>query len=246
MYKGFIFKLVHWVERASFTKIRRLLEIFEQEWNHEVLLIVKNLHDLSRHPSPYIVPIIPHPLPSEIVESEHFVAVDLLSLISDGSSPARETESEAAGQELVTITQPAQPSFASEDLSLAPQASKQGEGSGCLELPPLATKDCRLTPQASKKMKESRLKVAGAGTEEFIPWVPPISHRSPDREEEEKEEDDMYKLVHNFTARKRKRDASLEQVVDAAPEVDRGSGQPCPDGVRRCMPLSSRVCLRWF
>ena len=56
-------KQVHWVESASFAKIRRLLEISEQKMHHEVLLTVKNLHDLSRHPFPYSVPIIPHPLP---------------------------------------------------------------------------------------------------------------------------------------------------------------------------------------
>ena len=55
---------MHWMERASFEKIRRLLEIFEQERNYEVFLTVKNLHDLSRHPSPYSVPIIPRPLTS--------------------------------------------------------------------------------------------------------------------------------------------------------------------------------------
>ena len=79
-------KLVHWVERASFVKIRRLLEISKQERHHEVLLTVKNLRDLSRHPSPYSVLIIPRPLPSKIVEGEHFVAADLLRLIPDGSS----------------------------------------------------------------------------------------------------------------------------------------------------------------
>ena len=57
-------KLVHWVERANFAKIRRLLEIFEHKRHHEVLLTVKNLHDLSRHPSSYSVPIILRPLPS--------------------------------------------------------------------------------------------------------------------------------------------------------------------------------------
>ena len=49
---------------ASFAKIRRLLEISDQDRHHEVLLTMNNLHDLSRHPSPYIVPIIPCPLPS--------------------------------------------------------------------------------------------------------------------------------------------------------------------------------------
>ena len=105
--KGRRGKLVHWVERASFVKISRLLEIFEQERHHEALLTVKKLHDLNRHPSPYNVPIIQRPLPSEIVVGENFVAADFLSLIPDGSSPAREAESEVASQELVINTQPA-------------------------------------------------------------------------------------------------------------------------------------------
>ena len=82
---------------------------------------MKNLHDLSRHPSPYSVPIIPRPLPSEVVEGEHLVTTDLLSLIPGGSSLAREEDSEAAGWELVIGTQPAQPSSASEDSGPAPR-----------------------------------------------------------------------------------------------------------------------------
>ena len=117
---------MHWVERASFSKIRRLLEIFEQERHHEVFLTVKNLHDLSRHPSPYTVLIIPCPLPSKVVEGEHFVAADLLSLISGGSSPAREAGSEATGRELVISTQSAQPSSTSEDSGPAPPGAQAG------------------------------------------------------------------------------------------------------------------------
>ena len=66
---------------------------------------MKNLHDLRRHPFPYSVPIIPRPLPSEVVEGEHFMTADLLSLIPGGSSPAREVECKATGQELVISTQ---------------------------------------------------------------------------------------------------------------------------------------------
>ena len=84
---------MHWVERASFVKISKLLEISEHERHHEVLLTVKNLHDLRRHPLPYNVLIIPRPLPSEVVECEHFLAADLLSLILGGSSPTMEVES---------------------------------------------------------------------------------------------------------------------------------------------------------
>ena len=92
------------MERASFAKIWRLLEISEQKRHYEVLLTVKNLHDLSRHPSPYSVPIIPRPLLSEVVEGEHFVATDLLRLIPGGSSPTKEAETEAMGQEFLIDT----------------------------------------------------------------------------------------------------------------------------------------------
>ena len=201
---------MHWVERASFAKIRRLLEISKQERHHEVLLTVKNLHNLSRHLSPYNVLIIPRPLTSEVVEGEHFVAVDLLSLILGGSSPTREVKSKATGRELVISTQSMQPSFTSEDSDPAPQAPKQVEGDGHSESPPLAIKDSHLAPRASNKKKGRRQKDARAGAKDFILWVPPISRHSSIREEEEKEEDDMSGLVHNFAARKRKRDAILE------------------------------------
>ena len=81
---------------------------------------MKNLHDLSLHPSSYSVPIIPRPLPSEVVEGEHFVAADLLSLIPGGSSPTGEAESEATGRELVINTQSVQPSSTSKDSCPAP------------------------------------------------------------------------------------------------------------------------------
>ena len=55
-------KLVNWGEKASFKKIQRLLEISERERHHEILLTRKNLCELSRSPSPYIIPIIPRPL----------------------------------------------------------------------------------------------------------------------------------------------------------------------------------------
>ena len=96
------------------------MEIFEQERNHKVLLTVKNLHDLSHHSSPYSVPIIPRPLPSEIVEGELFITADFLNLILGSSSPARAAESEAVGQELVISTQPMQPSSAREDFGPTP------------------------------------------------------------------------------------------------------------------------------
>ena len=144
---------MHWVERASFAKIWRLLEISEKEWHYELLLTVKNLCDLHRHSSLYSVPIISCPLPSEIVEGEHFVTTDLLNLIPDSSSPVREADSEATSWELVISTQPVQPSFVSKDSGPTLQASKQVEGGSRLERPPLAIKDSHLAPRASKRQR---------------------------------------------------------------------------------------------
>ena len=53
--------------------------------------------------------------------------------------------------------------------------------------------------------------------------MPLISRRSSVRGEEEEEKDDMSDLVHNFAARKRKRDAMLEQAANAVPEGAKGS-----------------------
>ena len=97
-------KLVNWVEKASFENIRKLLEIFEWERHHEVLLTLKNLGDLSRNPAPYNVLVILRPLPTKIVDREHYVTADLLNLLSGSSSPGREPETEVAGRELLICT----------------------------------------------------------------------------------------------------------------------------------------------
>ena len=104
---------MNWVEKASFKKIQKLLEIFEWERHHEILITVRNLHELSHSPSPYILPVIPRHLPTEIVEGEHYVIADLLNLAPSNSSPAKNLEIEAVGRELVISTQPRQPSLAS-------------------------------------------------------------------------------------------------------------------------------------
>ena len=116
--------LVNLVEKGSFEKIRKLLEIFKRERHHEVLLTLKNLGDLSRNLAPYSVLVIPCPLPTEIVKREHFVTADLLNLLLGSSSPAREPETEAAGQELVIRPQLRQPSSTSEGSGPTPQASR--------------------------------------------------------------------------------------------------------------------------
>ena len=132
--------------------------------HHEVLLTLKNLGDLSRNPTPYSISVIPRPLPIEIVEGEHYVTADFLNFLPDSSSPIREPEAEAAGQELVIYTQLRQPSSASKDSGPTPQASRRGERGSRLERPPFARKGSCLTPQVLKRMKgtSGRQKVLGA------------------------------------------------------------------------------------
>ena len=122
------------------------MEISELERHHEVLLTLQNLNDLSRNPAPYSIPVISRPLPTKIVEGEHYVTIDLLNLLPSSSSPSREPKTEAIGRELVIFALTGQPSSASEDSGPAPQVSRQDEGGSHLERLPLARKGSRPAP----------------------------------------------------------------------------------------------------
>ena len=201
------------------------MEISERKRHHEVLLTFQNLNDLSHNPALYSVPVISRPLPTEIVEGEHYVTADLLNLLLSSSSPSRELETKAVGWELVICALLRQSSYVSEDSGQASQASRQCEEGSHLGRLPLARKGSRPAPRAVKGKKGTlgQKKVPGAGVENFVPWVPPISNHPPNWEEEE-EEKEMFDLVHNFATRKRKRDVSFKRVVDVVPEVAGGKG----------------------
>ena len=162
---------MNWVEKASFKKIQKLLEISKREWHHEILLIVRNLRELSRNPSLYILPVIPLPLPIEIVEGKHYVIVDLLNLAPGSSSPIKNLEIEAVGRELVISTQPEQPSLSREDSGPVPRVSKKDNRGSRLERLPFTKKGTRLAPQSSKKGRRvlERLRAPEAGVEDFVP-----------------------------------------------------------------------------
>ena len=94
------------MEKASFKKFQKLLEISERERHHEILLTIRNLCELSRNPYLYILPVIPCPLPVEIVESEHYVINDLLNLTPGSLSAAKTSEIDTVGRELVVSIRP--------------------------------------------------------------------------------------------------------------------------------------------
>ena len=80
------------MEKASLERIRWLLEITKVEHNHELLLSMKNLRELSASPFRYIVPVIPRSLLEKLIRDENFVLTDLLKSILGNSSQAGFTE----------------------------------------------------------------------------------------------------------------------------------------------------------
>ena len=115
------------MKKASLEKIRRLLEISEQERHYEVLLTLKNLAEVRQSPTPYSLPIIPHPLPSEIVDKEHFVTTDLLSLIASSASPSGDPEAKTSSQEQASRALSAPSASTSGDSSPAKPGPSRGE-----------------------------------------------------------------------------------------------------------------------
>ena len=79
-----------WVEKSSIEKIHRLLEISERERHYQVLLTRENVSAVRNNPAPYTLPVIPRPLPSNVVEGEHFVLADVWCLSSGRASSSRD------------------------------------------------------------------------------------------------------------------------------------------------------------
>ena len=53
--------------------------------HYKVLLTPDNISAVRRNPAPYTLPVIPRPLPSDVVEGEYFVIADLRRLVSSSA-----------------------------------------------------------------------------------------------------------------------------------------------------------------
>ena len=197
------------MEKASLEKIRRLLEISEQERHYEVLLTPKNLADVRCNPTPYSLPIILHSLPSKIVDEEHFVTTDLLNLIAGSGSSSRVPDTETLSRELVSRTLSGSSVSTSGGSGSAQCVPSQGERGYYSESIPLQKKGTSSAPRVLNTKKEGtsqRRNIPGAQVKDFIPWVHPESSKLVVLEEEEEEE--MTGLLDRYTARKRKQQES--------------------------------------
>ena len=66
------------MEKASFERLNRLLEIAEDERSYETLLSAQNLRMVTQEPQLYVLNILPRRLPKKVVAGEHFILKDLL------------------------------------------------------------------------------------------------------------------------------------------------------------------------
>ena len=96
--KAWLGRLVNWVEKSSFEKIRRLLEVSKRERHYKVMLTPENISFVRHNPAPYNLPVIPRPLSTDVVEGEHFVVADLRCLVSRGASSSKDPTVEASSR----------------------------------------------------------------------------------------------------------------------------------------------------
>ena len=194
-----------WVEKSSVEKILRLLEISERERNYRVLLTRDNIFSVRNNPAHYTLLVIPRPLPSNVVEGEHFVLANIRSLASGGASSFWDLVVEASNQ--VWGARSASGSSASSSRGLgSPIVGREASGHGPERILPLA----QVTRAAPRVVQIKRNKVLkhqnapGSRCEDFVPWVP----NYPDDPQDLEEEDWMERttgLLDRYTARKRKR-----------------------------------------
>ena len=59
--------MVEWVEKASFDRLNKLLEITVVERHYQMLLIARNLLAVVWEPQPYVLNILPRRLPKAVV-----------------------------------------------------------------------------------------------------------------------------------------------------------------------------------
>ena len=181
-------RLVNWVEKSSFEKIRRLLEVSEPERHYKVLLTPENISAVRHNPTPYTLPVIPRPLPSDVVEGDHFVVADLRRLVSRDVSSSRDPTVEVSSQ--VQGASGASTSSSRSSSSSPPFPGRETR-SGHPERPPLPVQVLGPAPRVvriRRKGAPGRCNAPGSKGEDFVPWVPTESEEPQDLEEEERRE----------------------------------------------------------
>ena len=218
--------------KLSFGRIRRLLEVSEQECHCKVLLTPENISVVRHNPAPYNLLVIPRPLSSDVVEGEHFVVVDLRRLVSRGASSSRGPTVEASSRVQGVGSASGASTSSSESSSSSPPAPSRGTRRGHPERPPLPVQVPGPAPRVVKIMRKGapgRHNAPGSKGEDFMPWVTADSEEPRDLEEEERRER-MTGLLDRYAARKRKRQVISNNKSDPALVHTVESSLPATDG----------------
>ena len=173
---------------------------------------------MRRSPAPYSLLIIPCSLPSEIVDGEHFVTSNMLSLLTGSALSSRDLEAEASNQEQASRASSLPSTSTNGDSSFAsPRPCQDARGIHPTRLP-LPRKRIGSGPQVSKIRKKGTNQgksTPGAQVENFISWVRP-EPGWPSASKEGEEEEEMTGLLDHYAARKRKRQEDAERKPDRA------------------------------
>ena len=165
---------MNWVEKSSFEKIRRLSEISKQEWHYKVLLTPDNISTVRRNPAPYTLPVIPRPLPSDVVEGEYFVIADLRRLVSSSACPSGGSVIEASSRVQGAWSTSVLSTSPSEDSSSAQPIPSRRTKSSHPERLPLPKQVAGSAPRViniKRKGAAGRRNALRSKGEDFVPWV---------------------------------------------------------------------------
>ena len=180
---------MNWVEKSNIEKIPRLLEISKQERHCQVLLTSENISAVRRNPTPYTLPVIPRPLPSDVVKGEHFVIADLWRLVSGSANCSRYPVIEASSQVQGAGSASRSSASSSGGSSLSPLAPNRRARSDRPERFLPLVQVARAAPRVVKVKRKRALwrrNAPGSKGENFVPWVPVDTDGPQDFEEEER------------------------------------------------------------
>ena len=129
---------------------------------------------MRRNPAPYTLPVIPRPLPPDIVEGEHFVIANLRRLISSRARPSGGPVVEASSRVQGAGSASGSSTSPSEDSSSAqPVPSRRTRSSRPkrLPLPKQVVGSAPRVIKIKRKGAVERRNEPRSKGEDFFPWV---------------------------------------------------------------------------
>ena len=173
---------------------------------------------MRRNPTPYTLSFIPRPLPTDIVEGEHFVIADLQRLISSSAHPSNDlvvkasSRVQGAGSASGSFTSPSEDSSSAHPV---PSWRTRSSRPVWLPSPERVAGSAPRVVKIRRKGAVERKNAPGSKGEDFVPWVS-VEHEDFQDLEEEEQEERMTELLDRYTARKRKRQLCSGSESDIA------------------------------